>query len=158
SGDNDQEKTHLGTQFGTENLHFNQSPKDKLQFIKKLQENKKFVLMLGDGLNDAGALHQSNVGIVVAENTNNFTPSCDAILDAKKFPQLTDYQLFAKKSVKLVYWAYSLAFIYNIIGLSFAVQGLLSPVIAAILMPLSSITIVFFGVLASEYLAKKVLK
>ncbi|MDB4727804.1 heavy metal translocating P-type ATPase metal-binding domain-containing protein [Saprospiraceae bacterium] len=158
SGDNDQEKTHLETQFGTENLHFNQSPKDKLQFIKKLQENKKFVLMLGDGLNDAGALHQSNVGIVVAENTNNFTPSCDAILDAKKFPQLTDYQLFAKKSVKLVYWAYSLAFIYNIIGLSFAVQGLLSPVIAAILMPLSSITIVFFGVLASEYLAKKVLK
>lgn len=158
SGDNDRERTNLESLFQPENIHFQQSPKDKLQFIKGLQNKDQRALMLGDGLNDAGALQQSDVGIVVAENTNNFTPSCDAILDAAKFTQLPDFHSFAKKSLKLIYGAYGLAFIYNIIGLSYAVQGLLSPVIAAILMPLSSITIVVFGVLGSEYLGKKMLK
>ena len=102
--------------------------------------------MLGDGLNDAGALQQADVGIVIAEDTNNFTPACDAILDAQQFRMLPDFIRYAQSSLKVVYGAYGLAFIYNVIGLSFAVQGTLSPVIAAILMPLSSVTIVAFGV------------
>ncbi|GJM32880.1 MAG: ATPase [Saprospiraceae bacterium] len=152
SGDNDRERAHLESDFEASNLHFQQSPKDKLEFIQQLQAQGKNVLMLGDGLNDAGALRQSDVGIVIAENTNNFTPACDAVVDAKQFAQLNKFIAFAKGNVKLVYFAYLLAFIYNIIGLSFAVQGLLSPVIAAILMPLSSVTIVAFGVLGSGWL------
>ena len=146
SGDNDKERQALEKWLPTGNLNFDQSPKEKLQFIKTLQNQQEKVVMFGDGLNDAGALRQANVGIVIAENTNNFTPACDAILDAKQFDQLPDFMRYTQASLKVVYVAYGLAFVYNIIGLSFAVTGTLSPVIAAILMPLSSITIVGFGV------------
>ena len=152
SGDNDKTQKELAP-FFDENLHYLQSPNDKLEFIKKLQNEGEKVLMLGDGLNDAGALRQCDVGIVIAENTNNFNPACDAILDASSFSQLPQFLKFVKGCIRLVYVAYSLAFIYNIIGLSYAIKGKLSPVIAAILMPASSITIVLFGIIASTILA-----
>jgi len=107
--------------------------------------------MVGDGLNDSGALQQSEVGLVVTEDVNNFTPACDIILGSKQFANLSSIMHYGQRSIHLVYGAFVLAFIYNVIGLSFAVQGLLSPLIAAILMPLSSITIAVFGVLGSSY-------
>ncbi|MEZ4955389.1 MAG: heavy metal translocating P-type ATPase metal-binding domain-containing protein [Saprospiraceae bacterium] len=146
SGDNSNEKNNLEKLFSPDKIHFNQSPQDKLTFIKNLQTQNKKVLMIGDGLNDAGALQQSNVGIVVTENRNNFTPACDAILQADHFSKLSAFLQLSKKGIQIIYAAYFLALIYNVIGLSFAVQGILSPVIAAILMPLSSVTIVAFGV------------
>ena len=157
SGDNEREKPLLAPMFAAENaMRFHQSPQDKLQFVKQLQANGDKVLMLGDGLNDAGALKQSDAGVVIAENTNNFTPACDAILDARHFQRLPAFLEFARRSIRLVFMAYGFALIYNIIGLSFAVQGLLSPIVAAILMPLSSISIVLFGLLASNFLARRV--
>ena len=146
SGDNDNEKEKLEKLFSPDKIYFNQSPMDKLSFIKNLQKQNKKVLMIGDGLNDAGALQQSDVGIVVTENMNNFTPTCDAILQANHFPKLPAFLDVSKKGIWIIYTAYFLALIYNVIGLSYAVQGTLSPVIAAILMPLSSVTIVAFGV------------
>lgn len=159
SGDNDREATLLAPVFkGHSNMHFRQSPKDKLQFIQELQAQGHRVMMLGDGLNDAGALRQADAGIAITEDTANFTPASDAILSAERFHRLPAYLEYARKSVKLVFGAYTLALIYNIVGLSFAVQGTLSPVVAAILMPLSSITIVIFGTIASNWLAARVLK
>jgi P-type Cu+ transporter len=156
SGDNEREKPLLAPIFAAEeDMRFRQSPQDKLQFVKQLQAQGDKVLMLGDGLNDAGALKQSDAGVVVAENTNNFTPACDAILDARRFQRLPDFLEFARRSIRLVFMAYGFALIYNIIGLSFAVQGLLSPIVAAILMPLSSISIVLFGLLTSNLLARR---
>jgi P-type Cu+ transporter len=154
SGDNERERQFLSPRFdhgintplgGAGGLFFNQSPHDKLNFIKAKQSEAEIVLMLGDGLNDAGALRQADVGIVVAEDVNNFTPACDAVLDAKHFAQLPDFLEFAKKGIHLVYAAWILAALYNVVGLWFAVRGELSPVVAAILMPLSSLTIVGFG-------------
>jgi Cu+-exporting ATPase len=159
SGDNDREALLLEPIFkGRTNMHFRQSPKDKLQFIQELQAKGNKVLMLGDGLNDAGALRQADAGIAITEDTANFTPASDAILSAENFHRLPAFIEYARKSVKLVFGAYSLALLYNIVGLSFAVQGALSPVVAAILMPLSSVTIVIFGTISSNWLAAKVLK
>ena len=111
--------------------------------------------MIGDGLNDAGALKQSDVGIVISENTNNFSPACDGILKADKFKELPQFLELAKAGSQIVNRAYLIAFCYNIVGLSYAVSGHLQPVIAAILMPLSSVTIVLFGVLSGNYYARK---
>lgn len=156
SGDNEREKEFLQQKFtkGRNRLHFNQSPKDKLEFVKQLQQSGKKVMMFGDGLNDAGALQQSDAGIVVTEDANNFTPACDAILDARQFGHIPVYLEYARDSIRVVYAAWLLAAIYNVVGMSFAVQGLLSPVIAAILMPLSSLTIVVFGVGLSTWIAR----
>lgn len=154
SGDDDQEANLFTTQLANENMHFQQSPHDKLSFVKNLQKAGQ-VMMIGDGLNDAGALKQSDVGIVITEDTNNFTPASDAILAAEVFPKLSLFLDYMKRSIMLVYGAYAFAFIYNIIGLSFAVQGLLAPVVAAILMPLSSISIALYGLASSSFLAWK---
>ncbi len=156
SGDNETEKENLQKIFGTgARLWFNQSPQQKLDFIKGLQQDKKNVLMLGDGLNDAGALRQADVGIAVSENSAQFSPASDAILDGSKVKFLDKFIAYAKAGKKIVLASFILSILYNIIGLSFAVQGLLSPVIAAILMPASSISIVLFVSLTSSFSARQ---
>lgn len=158
SGDHDQDALRLKPFFpDTDTMLFNRSPQDKLDFIKNLQSQGKKVMMIGDGLNDAGALRQSDLGIVIAENTNNFTPACDAILHAEEFDHLPAYVKLARRGVKIVHWSYGVAFLYNIIGLSYAVTGDLSPLVAAILMPVSSISIVLFGVGLGNWNARKIL-
>ncbi len=155
SGDNDRERVFLSKFFKTDHLLFRQTPIEKLNFVKKTQQNSHKVLMIGDGLNDAGALQQSDVGIVISENTNNFSPACDAILAADRFADLPKFLALAKAGSTIVRWAYLIALCYNIVGLSYAVTGNLQPVIAAILMPLSSVTIVLFGILSGNLAAKR---
>jgi Cu+-exporting ATPase len=158
SGDNDAEKNNLESIFGTKTkIRFYQSPQDKLDYINSLKKNDydAKVLMLGDGLNDAGALKQSDAGIAVSENSSQFTPACDAILDSREVYKLNRFIQYARSGKKIIAWSFLLSILYNIAGLSFAVQGYLSPLIAAILMPVSSITIVSFVTLATSISAKK---
>lgn len=158
TGDNEAERPNLIGYFGDEKrLHFNQSPTDKLEYVRNLQRRGKKVLMIGDGLNDAGALNESNVGIVIADNVFNFSPACDAILDSKRFASLDKYIGFTRQSMKIVYAGFGISFLYNLVGLSFAVQGNLSPIVAAILMPISSVSVVVFASF-SVSLRAKVLK
>jgi Cu+-exporting ATPase len=155
TGDNDAEKANLVKFFGTEkNLHFNQSPTDKLDYIRSLQKQGKKVLMIGDGLNDAGALNESNVGIVIAGNVFNFSPACDAILQSKQFARLNEFIQFTHQSMKIVKAGFLISFLYNLIGLSFAVQGALTPIVAAILMPISSVSVVLFASFSVSLSAK----
>ncbi len=156
SGDSTGQQEHLQKLFETNsNLHFNQSPEDKLHYIRQLQNNHEKVMMVGDGLNDAGALKQSDVGLVIAEDTNAFSPACDVILNASQFGKLKQFIDFAGSAKTIVIVSFIISFLYNLIGLSFAVRGLLSPVFAAILMPLSSITVVAFVSLAVFIQSKK---
>ena len=92
SGDNDGERKSLEKLLPlSTKMSFNQKPQDKLQFIKELQQEGRSVMMIGDGLNDAGALKQSDVGVVISENINVFSPACDAILDASVFSRINQF-------------------------------------------------------------------
>jgi Cu+-exporting ATPase len=148
SGDNNSEKERLQQLMGENTtLLFNQKPEDKLHFIKRIQEQGDKVMMVGDGLNDAGALKQSNVGVAIAEDSNNFTPASDAIIEAGQLPRLQQFIRICRINKQIVIASFVLSILYNIVGLSIAVQGNLSPMIAAILMPSSSLSImlVTFG-------------
>jgi len=156
SGDNNTEQETLTRLFGNNSrLLFNQGPDDKLDFIKQLQQEGEKVMMIGDGLNDAGALKQSNIGIAITEYTNNFTPSSDAIMEAKQLPRLTLFIRLCKLNKKIVIVSFILSILYNIIGLFFAVQGTLSPLIAAILMPSSSLCILLLTFGSSNFIARR---
>jgi Cu+-exporting ATPase len=156
SGDNEGEKETLkGILPLNTQLIFNQKPEQKLEYIEKLQLQGKNVMMIGDGLNDAGALAQSNVGISISENVNVFSPACDGIMDASQFSKIEYYLTFSKNAMRTIYMSFGLSILYNIVGLSFAISGNLSPLVAAIIMPLSSITVVSFVTIMSNYYSKK---
>jgi Cu+-exporting ATPase len=156
SGDQDHDRMELLTIFPEGNqMHFKQNPQQKLDYIKSLQEKGKKVLMFGDGLNDAGALKQSDLGVAVTDNINNFTPGCEAILDGASFTKIPAFIQQAKDAVKVIHMSFAISLVYNIVGLSFAVQGLLSPLIAAILMPASTATIILFTSITARLYARK---
>ena len=157
SGDNDSELSNLLPLFDEkDHLNFRQTPSDKLNYIKDLKKQGKIVLMIGDGLNDAGALQESDVGITIADDIYHFSPACDAILEAKRFGDLSKYIRFTKTSMKIVKMSFTISFLYNIVGISFAAMGYLTPVLSAILMPLSSVSVVIFVTFTTSFMAGRV--
>ncbi|MEN8115700.1 MAG: heavy metal translocating P-type ATPase metal-binding domain-containing protein [Bacteroidota bacterium] len=145
SGDNDAEAENLTGFFENGSMLFNQKPGDKADFIKRLQGQGKTILMTGDGLNDAGALMQSDVALTIADKVYHFSPASDAVLEAGQFQRLAKFIRFTKTSLIIVKISFAISFFYNIIGIGFAITGNLSPVVAAILMPISSVSVVAFA-------------
>lgn len=155
SGDNDAERNNLAQLFGKDVVQtFNASPQDKLSFIKKLKETGK-VLMTGDGLNDAGALMEADCGIAVSDDAARFSPACDAIIDGKMMGKFHLFLSFARWNRRIVMAGFILSILYNIVGISFAVQARLSPLTAAILMPCSSISIILLSGLLTAWTARR---
>lgn len=157
SGDNNNEEVNLKENMGNDCvLLFEQSPHDKLAYIQYLQNTKKEkVLMIGDGLNDAGALKESHIGLAVCDDENNFTPAADGIIHASKISLMDNILDYIKSGKKIILLSFGISIAYNIIGLYFAVQGTLSPIIAAILMPCSSISIILITFGLSQLFARK---
>ena len=159
SGDNSSEEQTLKNLIpNITEMRFSQSPEDKLEYIKHLQDQGKKVAMLGDGLNDAGALKQSNIGIAIADDTNSFTPSSDVIMNGGVLTKLHDYFALTKDAMIIVKLTFGISFLYNVVGLTAAVLGEMSPLFAAILMPLSSISVVAFTSLSTWLRSRKYFK
>jgi Cu+-exporting ATPase len=155
SGDNDAEKKFLEQYIPADNLVFHQQPADKLDFVKQLKDKGEKVMMIGDGLNDAGALKQSNVGIAISDEANNFTPACDGIIEASEFTKINNILQYAKSGVNVIKMSFGISLLYNAVGVYLAVQGTMNPLVAAIIMPLSSVTIILFTTIASGVAGKK---
>ena len=156
TGDNAKERETFTSIFGPKaHLHFNQSPLNKLDFVKELQRSGRTVLMAGDGLNDAGALKQSDVGVAVVESVGAFSPASDVILAANRVTQLGRMLRYARRSVRVVQASFLISAIYNVVGITIAARGLLSPVVCAILMPLSSISVVAFACGMTAWLGRR---
>lgn len=159
SGDNASEKGNIENFIPrAAGMAFNQNPEAKLGYIKNLQDKGERVMMLGDGLNDAGALKQSNVGVAVADDSNAFTPSSDVIMNGERLTDLDRYLSLCKDAMTIVKMTFGISFMYNIIGLAFAVSGHMSPLFAAVLMPVSSISVVVFTSAATWFRSLKYFK
>ncbi|MCK5572423.1 MAG: HAD-IC family P-type ATPase, partial [Bacteroidetes bacterium] len=156
SGDNDAERQHLRERLSEDvELHFDQLPTRKRKFVRALHEEGERVMMVGDGLNDAGALQESAVGVSVADDISAFAPASDAILDGKAFAKLDAFLRLSRASVAIVIMSFIISILYNAVGLTFALRGELSPILAAILMPLSSISVVFFTTTAVRFASRR---
>lgn len=147
SGDNELELEKLLPVFG-EKMFFRKTPAEKLEHIIALKAQGKKVIMVGDGLNDAGALLAADGGIAISDNTNNYFPACDAILDGSNFDRLDQLLAFTRVAGRVVKFAFVISVMYNFVGAWFSLSGQMSPLIAAILMPTSSITVVLLTTLS----------
>ena len=151
SGDNARAREALEGIFGQRHgMFFNHKPHEKREFLREIQQKGARASMIGDGLNDAAALAESHFGISVADDVFRFAPASDAILAAESFSELHKFFTYSRSVVRTVRYSFVLSFTYNAVGLFFAVQGLLTPVIAAILMPISSISVVAFVTLGTR--------
>jgi Cu+-exporting ATPase len=155
SGDGEAERPRLLRWFQPERMRFRTQPTGKLRFVESLQAEGHRVVMLGDGLNDAGALRQADAGIAVTENTLQFTPASDAILEARALPELPRFLRYCRHALRVIQVSFAVSLVYNGIGLSFAVTGHLSPVVAAILMPVSSFSMVLITTVGMRHWGRK---
>jgi Cu+-exporting ATPase len=158
SGDHERETARFRKLFGERaTLRFNQSPADKLEFIRELQQRGRRVMMVGDGLNDAGALKQADVGVAVVENIGAFSPASDVILDAAQLPRLGEMLAFSRQSARVVRAGFVISVLYNLVGVSVAAAGMLAPMVCAVLMPLSSATVLAFACGATAWAGHRIL-
>jgi Cu+-exporting ATPase len=157
SGDGERDRGALVGLFGASApLAFRQSPQDKLELVRRLSAAGP-VMMVGDGLNDAGALEASRVGVAVTDDVAAFSPACDALLDARALGRLPNFLRFSRRVMGVVVASMVLSLAYNLVGIAFAARGELSPLISAVLMPTSSITVVAFAVLTTRWTARRFL-
>jgi P-type Cu+ transporter len=141
SGDHGGERHRWERVFGSR-MHFRQSPDDKLEFISDAQARGRHVLMVGDGLNDAGALAVADVGMAVSDEVACVAPACDAVIDGLRLTVLPMFLSYARRARHVIVACFVVSMIYNVVGVGLALAGLLTPLVAAIFMPVSSLTIV----------------
>lgn len=134
---------------------YNCTPEDKYKHIKSLQDNGNKVIMVGDGINDAAALRQSDIGVTLVKDSFSFTPASDVIMEANHISILNKIIELNKGAMKLIWLGFLYSLIFNIIGIYFSVNGDLSPMIAAILMPSSSLGIILIAYIGMRFLSKK---
>ncbi|MFT7197862.1 MAG: Cu+-exporting ATPase [Marinoscillum sp.] len=150
SGDNDGQRGRLANYF--DSLHFGQRPQDKLSYLREMKGD---TLMIGDGLNDAGALNAATVGLAVCEDIHQFSPACDGLLKAENVSSISRTLRFSKSIMNIIIVALVISLTYNVVGLAFAITGHLTPVVSAILMPISSVSVVGFITLAVNVVSRR---
>ena len=145
SGDHDTTARRWAPVFGDRML-FRQSAEDKLAVVESFHADTRRVLMIGDGLNDAGALAAADVGIAVSDDTACLVPACDAVVAGDRLVNLPAFLRYARRARQVITLCFTVSIVYNAVGLALALTGRLTPLATAILMPVSSLTIVGLSV------------
>ena len=156
SGDAGSEWERWVRLFGRQ-MYFRKSPADKLAIVADQRDRGRRVLMVGDGLNDAGALRAADVGLAVCDDSACVVPACDGVIGGDRLVDLPAVLRFARRARQLVVTCFVVSVGYNAIGLTFALTGALTPLASAILMPVSSLTIVAISTAGVRWSARRLL-
>jgi Cu+-exporting ATPase len=154
SGDHHGDRPRWERLFGGR-MWFRQSPGDKLSFVRNARRAGRRVLMVGDGLNDAGALAAADVGMAVSDLTACMAPACDAVIDGRRLVDLPAFLRYARRARQVVALCFLVSVAYNAIGLALALAGALTPLAAAVLMPVSSLTVLGISAGAMRWSARR---
>ncbi|MDP4198645.1 MAG: heavy metal translocating P-type ATPase metal-binding domain-containing protein [Bacteroidota bacterium] len=146
SGDSERDRPLLESHFDASAMTFNCRPAQKVERVQAARAEGRAVLMVGDGLNDAGAMAAADVAIAVTEGTATLVPACDIIMHADALQALPALLQYARAMKWVIAVSLIFSVLYNALGLTLAIFGRLSPMMAAILMPVSSLTVIAISV------------
>ena len=142
SGDSVATTKVIAQQLGTDDFRAQVLPSEKANVLRDYKSDRAVVAMVGDGINDAPALAEADLGIAMASGTDIAMRAASVVLtdnDLQKIPQVLD---LAKKTLSVIRQNLFWAFIYNVLGITLAIAGILTPIFAATAMLLSSLAVV----------------
>jgi len=142
TGDNERSAGYIAKRLGIEDYEAGVLPEDKSNIVAKYQKQGEIIAMVGDGINDAPALAQANVGIAIGTGTDVAIETGDIILMKGDLMGVVNTIKLSKATMRTIKQNLFWAFIYNIVGIPLATIGLLNPMFAALAMAFSSVSVI----------------
>ena len=142
SGDNKNTVRTVASQLGIDNFLAEVLPNEKQDEVKRLQKENKKVIFVGDGINDAPSLVQADLGIAMGSGTDITKESGDIIIIKSDLIRIVEAIKISQKTFSVIKQNLFWAFFYNVLAIPLAISGLVNPMVAAIAMSFSSISVI----------------